>query len=87
MWDDNKTLGMLKKWHLVISPLAFVGNQNMGNRMEKNNWRNKWMDNLKMGAYKDRQKKSCNTKTNYKHFKGGYGRLPMGDVYTCHGFS
>jgi len=20
---------------------------------------------------------------NYKHFQGGYGRLPLGDVYTC----
>ncbi len=43
MWDDNKTLGMLKKWHSVIPLLAFVGNQNMRNKMEKNNWKNKWM--------------------------------------------
>jgi hypothetical protein len=39
-----------------------------------------------MGECKYRQRKSCNTKTNYKHFGGGYGRLPLGDVYTCHGF-
>jgi hypothetical protein len=25
-------------------------------------------------------------KTNCKHSKGGYGRLPLGNVYTCHGF-
>ncbi len=25
-------------------------------------------------------------KTNYKHPKGGYGRLPLGNVYKCHGF-
>jgi hypothetical protein len=24
--------------------------------------------------------------TNCKHSEGGYGRLPFGDVYTCHGF-
>jgi hypothetical protein len=86
MWDDNKILGMSKKSHLVIPPLAFAGNQNMGNRMEKNNWKNKRMGSLVMGACEDRQKKSCNTKTNCKHFKGGYGKLPMGNVYTCHGF-
>jgi hypothetical protein len=22
---------------------------------------------------------------NYKHIKGAYGKLPLGDVYTCHG--
>jgi hypothetical protein len=41
-------------------------------------WR--WM-NVKID-----KKKSCNVKRNCKHFKGGYGRLPLGDVYTCHGF-
>jgi hypothetical protein len=39
-----------------------------------------------MGEYEDIPKKSCIIKTNYKHFEGGYGRLPLGDVYTCHGF-
>ncbi len=38
-----------------------------------------------MGKCKDRQRKFCNIQTNYKHFKGGYGRLPLG-VYTCHVF-
>ncbi len=32
------------------------------------------------------QRKSSIAQTNYKHFEGGYGRLPFGDVYTCHGF-
>jgi hypothetical protein len=31
------------------------------------------------------KKKSCIAQKNYKHSKGGYGRLPLGDVYTCHG--
>jgi hypothetical protein len=42
------------------------------------------MGRLTMG--KDRQRKSCNTETNYKYSKGGYGRLPLHDVYTCHEF-
>ncbi len=45
------------------------------------------MSGLAMGECKDRQRKSCNTKTNYKHSKGGYGRLPLDNFYTCHGFS
>jgi hypothetical protein len=32
------------------------------------------------------QRKSSIAQTNYKHFEGGYGKLPFGDVYTCHGF-
>jgi hypothetical protein len=31
-------------------------------------------------------KKSYIVQTNCKHFEGKYGRLPMGNVYTCHGF-
>jgi hypothetical protein len=38
------------------------------------------MGNLTIVACKDRQRKSCNTETNCKHFIGGYERLPMGDV-------
>jgi hypothetical protein len=49
--------------------------------MEKCNWQNRWM-----GKCKDKQKKSCNIETNYKHSKGGYGRLPLHNVYTCHEF-
>ncbi len=86
MWDDNKTLGMSKKWHLVTPPLAFAGNQNMGKRMENSNWQNKWMGGLAMGERENEQKKSYNIETNYKHFEGGYGKLPLSDVYTCHGF-
>jgi hypothetical protein len=44
------------------------------------------MGGLTMGKCKDRQRKSCIIETNYKHFEGGYGRLPLGDVYTCHEF-
>ncbi len=81
MWDDNKTLGISKIWHSITPPPIFARNQKMGNKMEKNNWQN-----ISMGEYEDIQKKSCITKTNYKHFERGYGRLPLGDVYTCHGF-
>jgi hypothetical protein len=44
------------------------------------------MGNLARGECQDKQRKSCNTKTNYKHSKGEYGKLPLGDVYTYHGF-
>jgi hypothetical protein len=44
------------------------------------------MDDLVMGECEDKQRKSCNTKTNCKHSKGGYGRLPLNNVYTCDGF-
>jgi hypothetical protein len=40
---------------------------------------------LVMGKCEDRQKTSCIIKTNYKHSKGGYRRLLLGNVYTCHG--
>ncbi len=45
IWNivNNKTLGMSKRWHSVTPPLALVGNQNMGKRMEKSNWQNRWM--------------------------------------------
>jgi hypothetical protein len=41
------------------------------------------MGNLAMGKCEDRQIKSCIIETNCKHFEGGYGRLPLGDLYTC----
>jgi hypothetical protein len=44
------------------------------------------MGGLAMGECEDRQRKSCNIETNCKHSKGGYGRLPLGGVYTCHDF-
>jgi hypothetical protein len=40
------------------------------------------MGNMMMGECKDKQIKF----TNYKHSEGGYGRLPLGNVYTYHGF-
>jgi hypothetical protein len=86
MWDDTKTLGMSKRWQLFTPPPTIVRNKNMGKRTEKNNWQNRWMGDLVMGKCKDRQRKSCNIETNCKHSKGGYGILPLGDVYTRHGF-
>jgi hypothetical protein len=44
------------------------------------------MGNKVMGKCEDCQRKSYIVQTNCKHFEGGYGRLLMGDVYTCHGF-
>jgi hypothetical protein len=52
----------------------------MGKRMKKNSWQNRWMGSLVMGECKDKQRKSCNIKTNCKHSKGGYGRLSLGDI-------
>ncbi len=54
--------------------------------MEKEIWQNKWMGGMAMGECKDKQIKYCIVQTNYKHSKGGYGRLPLGNVYKCHGF-
>jgi hypothetical protein len=58
----------------------------MGKIMEKINRKDRWMDDLVMGECEDKQRKSCNTETNCKHSKGGYGRLPLNNVYTCDGF-
>jgi hypothetical protein len=44
------------------------------------------MGGLAMGKCEDRQRKSYITETNYKHSEGGYGKLPLGNVYTCHNF-
>ncbi len=65
--------------------LTFAGNQNMGNKMEKNNWQNKWMGSMATGECEDKQRKSYITKTNCKHSEGGYGKLPLHNIYTCHG--
>ncbi len=54
--------------------------------MEKGNWQNKWMGGMVMGKCENRQKKSCIVQTYCKDFKGGYKRLQLGEVYTCHGF-
>jgi hypothetical protein len=44
------------------------------------------MGDMAMDEWKDKQIKSCIVQTNYKHSEGGYGRLPLGNVYTCHDF-
>ncbi len=43
----------------------------MGNKMERNNWQNRWMGGLAMGECEDRQIKSCIIETNCKHSEGG----------------
>ncbi len=86
MWNDKNTFGISKKAYPARPPQAIVRNQNMGNKMKKANWQNKWMGGMAMGESKNKQRKSYITQTNYKHSEGGYGWLPMGDVYTCHGF-
>ncbi len=40
---------------------------------------------MAMGECKNWQRKFCIAQRNSKHIKGGYGRLPQGDVYMCHG--
>jgi hypothetical protein len=32
------------------------------------------------------KKNPCIVQIDYKHFQGGYGRLQLGNVHTCHGF-
>ncbi len=44
------------------------------------------MGDMVMGKCEDWQRKSYIIQTNYKHFERGYGRLPLGNVCTCHGF-
>jgi hypothetical protein len=44
------------------------------------------MGGLAMGECENRQINYFIIETNCKHSEGGYGRLPLGDVYTCHGF-
>jgi hypothetical protein len=38
------------------------------------------MGGMAVGECKDKQRKYCIAQTNYKHSKGGYGRLPLGNV-------
>jgi len=44
------------------------------------------MGGIAMGECKNKQRKSCIIQTNCKHFRRGYGRLQLNNVYTCHGF-
>ncbi len=46
----------------------------------------KWMGGMAMGKCEDKQRKSHIAQIDYKHFQGIYGRLQLGDVYTCHEF-
>ncbi len=61
MWNEKKTFGISKRWHPTNPPLAFARNQNMGNKMEKGNWQNRWMGDMVIGECQDRQRKSCIT--------------------------
>jgi hypothetical protein len=47
MWDDKKNLGISKRWHLASPLPTFIRNQNMGNKMVKGNWQNKWMGGMR----------------------------------------
>jgi hypothetical protein len=87
MWNDNKILGIFKRWHPTNPHPTFAKNHNMENIVEKGkSWQNKWMGGMAMGECKDKQKKSCITQTDCKHFQRGHGRLQSDNVYTWHGF-
>jgi hypothetical protein len=58
----------------------------MGNKMEKVNWQNNWMGSMVMGECENWQRKSYIAQKKCKHSKGGYGILPLGNIYTCHEF-
>jgi hypothetical protein len=75
--DDN--------WLFPLQHLLKI--KTWGKEWKKKKRQNRWMGGLTMGKCRVRPRKSYNTETNYKHSKGGYGKLPLGDVYTCHGFS
>jgi hypothetical protein len=70
----KKSLEYPKK-DIKLDPLAFAWNQNIGNRMEKGNWQNKWMGDIAMCKCEHRQKNYFHIQTNYKRFLGGYGEL------------
>ncbi len=65
------TFGISKKSHLARPLQEVARNQNMMNKMEKENWENKWMGGMAMGKSKYKFKKSYIAQTNYKHFEGG----------------
>jgi hypothetical protein len=44
------------------------------------------MADMVMGERENWQRKSYIVQKNYKHSKGGYGILPLGNIYTCHEF-
>jgi hypothetical protein len=44
------------------------------------------MGGMAMGKCENKQRKFHIAQINCKHFQGIYGRLQLGDVYTCHGF-
>jgi hypothetical protein len=54
--------------------------------MEKVNWQNNWMGSMVMGECENWQRKSYIVQKKCKHSKGGYGILPLGNIYTCHEF-
>ncbi len=49
-------------------------------------WKNQVNEQHGDGQMQRLIKKSYIIQTNCKHSKGGYGRLPLGNVYTCHEF-
>jgi hypothetical protein len=63
--------------------MHLLENQNIGNKMEKNNWQNSGMDNMVMGKCEGGQIESFYNETNCEHFQGWYGGLQFGTVYTC----
>ncbi len=48
MWNDKKIIGISERWYQTKPPPNFAWDQNMGNKMEKDNWQNKWMGNMAM---------------------------------------
>ncbi len=83
-WQQN--LGNVKEMTLSYSPSNIGWKLEHGEKNGKSNWQNIWIGDLTMGECENRQRKSYNIETNCKHSKGGYGKLPLGNVYTCHGF-
>ncbi len=83
-WQQN--LGNVKEMTLNYSPSNICWKLEHGEKNGKSNWQNIWIGDLAMGECENRQRKSYNIETNCKHSKGGYGKLPLGNVYTCRGF-
>jgi hypothetical protein len=48
MWDDNKTLGISKRWHSVIPPPTFVGIEWKKTIDKTNEWATWWWANVKI---------------------------------------
>jgi len=86
MKNDKNTFGICKRSHPVKPLQVVIKNQSMEIIKEKNNLTKQINRQHGNGECEDWQIMFYIAQTNCKHLEGGYGRLPLGNVYICHGF-